>query len=111
MVTKLTYSKGSSYRFADGETAKQIATAGLEVGGLSLKNAGGGGAALFIYDASTAGNANPSNLAWVLDTGATGQDNQTFPHPQFFKHGMYIVLEQGEGTKAVFCLNRISSEV
>lgn len=110
MIVKNTYSKGTTYRFVGATTTMQIATAGIEVGGLSLKNGGAGGATVALYDAKTAGDANPSNETWVLDVGATGNDNQEFPHPLAFKHGIYAVLENGVNTNPILCVNRVASE-
>ena len=111
MRVKNTYSRATVHRFTGATNAIQVATAGIEVGGLSLKNGGAGGATVVLYDAKTAGDANPSNETWVLDVGATGNDNQPFPHPLSFKHGVHAVLEQGVGTNPILCVNRIPSEV
>jgi hypothetical protein len=60
---------------------------------LSLKS-GKGAATISIYDASDSTGATPTNLKWVLDAAAAGNDNQPFPSPIIFRKGIFAVCEQ-----------------
>src|SRR3990167_7956454 len=111
MAAKQTYGKGIVWKpDLEGNTTKQIATAGREIFALGLK-AGGASAAVAFYDAKSAGDANYTNQVWFLDASTTDSDSQVFPNPLFFKEGIYAVLEQGTGGNPVICIEYFPDQV
>lgn len=86
-----------------GETSKKIGGPN-EVTALSLKS-GGAAATVSIYDAADQAGATESNLKWVLDAAAPGNDNQSFNSPLIFKKGIFAVCDQGNNFNPILCVS------
>jgi hypothetical protein len=84
------------------ETQKKVSGPN-EVTALSLKS-GAGPAVISIYDATDVTGVNDTNLKWVLDSAAAGNDNQSFLSPIIFRKGIFAVCEQGPNFNPIFCL-------
>lgn len=84
-----------------GDTEKRLAGA-CEVTALKL-SAGGGAAAVSIYDGEDSDDVTPNNLRWFLDASTTDNDAQSFDGIVFLK-GVYVVCEQGVNFNPVFCM-------
>jgi hypothetical protein len=84
-----------------GEPAKKLAGP-CEVTNLKLAS-GAGAAYVAFYDGSSAGDATPSNLKWVLDSSTTFGDSDQFDGLVFNK-GVWAVCEQGIGLEPAVCI-------
>lgn len=73
-----------------------------EVTALSLK-AGGGSAAVALYDGSDT-NAKNGIPIWYLDASTTDNDNQSFDEALIFTKGVYAVCEEGLSGNPIVCI-------
>jgi len=114
MSFKHTYSRSITWKPDDTSTlngqGRLLSSSGREVSYFKL-SAGGGAAAMSVYDVKAAGDANPSNLVWFLDASTTDNDINPFPAPLGFKNGIYVVLEQGSGFNPVLCIGYMPDQV
>lgn len=113
MITQHTYSLPVVWdpdNEPNNATAKQIASSGREISNLKLATAGGGSAVVFLYDNAN-GVPNPTDLRWVMDSGSGTPDANEFASPLAFKKGIYAVLSQGAGLRAILCISILPDQV
>lgn len=103
MAVIQTHSTPAVFNFDDqgilNTQGKKIANP-IELAYIKL-SAGGGAAAVSVYDGATSADVTPANKKIQLDCSNTDNDTMIFTNPPAFSKGIYVVLDQGQGINAI----------